>query len=80
MYSKGILKGKNEIANPAHVQTTNQNSGVKWDEKAIEEDMKSRGNKMKITEPKTPYNPDNEVKIKRIWKLNLMKKQNIIQR
>ncbi|OMJ85042.1 hypothetical protein SteCoe_13695 [Stentor coeruleus] len=53
-------------------QTSNSRSGnqpytsskdsktIKWDEEGISEHDKTRGTRMKITEPKTPYNYYNE--------------------
>jgi protein phosphatase inhibitor 2 len=34
--------------------------GIKWDEEGIQEHDKTRGTRMKITEPKTPYHYYNE--------------------
>eukprot|EP00831_Metopus_contortus_P078282 TRINITY_DN7537_c0_g1_i12.p2 TRINITY_DN7537_c0_g1~~TRINITY_DN7537_c0_g1_i12.p2 ORF type:complete len:182 (-),score=53.99 TRINITY_DN7537_c0_g1_i12:106-651(-) len=45
---KGILKKRSECPRP-------EGSMLKWDEHTIAEHDKDRGGKMKITEPKTPY-------------------------
>ena len=37
-----------------------ERKGIKWDEDGISEHDKTRGTRMKITEPKTPYNYYNE--------------------
>lgn len=37
-----------------------ERKGIKWDEEGIQEHDKTRGTRMKITEPKTPYNYYNE--------------------
>ncbi|KAM3138807.1 hypothetical protein pb186bvf_009010 [Paramecium bursaria] len=48
--NRGILK---------HSQSMDQEKkGIQWDEQAIESHNLDRGNKMKISEPKTPYNDE----------------------
>ena len=48
---KGILKHKSP-----EVKKPEPNQQIKWDEEVIAEQDKERGGKMKIREPKTPYN------------------------
>ena len=48
--TKGILKKASSKA-----EWDVDGLGIKWDEKVIQEHDKHRGNKMKIDEPKTPY-------------------------
>ncbi len=50
---KGILK------HAAHEEK--KSAQLKWDEETIASQEKERGGKMKITEPKTPYNDYNSV-------------------
>ena len=49
---KGILK--NKVAEPPKSELGGHQ--LKWDEETISAQDKERGGKMKITEPKTPYN------------------------
>lgn len=48
---KGILKNKHEVKPKGELGSQQ----IKWDEEAISAQDKDRGGKMKITEPKTPY-------------------------
>ena len=75
---KGILKHK----------TGSTHSGkdldhLKWDEETIAAQDKERGGKMKITEPKTPYNYYNSVRIFVIYRMRMkklrMKKMKLIE-
>ena len=58
---KGILKNKAAVVEPAvHAVPEGERGSpgghLKWDEETIAAQDKERGGKMKITEPKTPYN------------------------
>lgn len=51
---RGILKRKDKGS--GDLQGTSPPGHLKWDEETIAAQDKERGGKMKITEPKTPYN------------------------
>lgn len=48
---KGILKHKAE-----EKKMVEPGQQIRWDEETIADQDKQRGGKMKVTEPKTPYN------------------------
>ncbi|KRX05720.1 hypothetical protein PPERSA_09860 [Pseudocohnilembus persalinus] len=55
---KGILKKSNTIEmkdNEEQAKKNNQQPHLHWDEEAIEEYDKTRGQTMRVDEPKTPY-------------------------
>lgn len=56
---KGILKHKEE--KQEHSLMPPGEKGLTWDEDTISAHDKERGGKMKIEEPKTPYNYDSDV-------------------